>query len=64
MFTLIPFEDSYPLVNGIRGVYHQVGKGYLQDYLNEYSFHYNWRFDEQPMFLSFLSRSIKVLRLH
>lgn len=40
--------------NGIRGVYHSVGKGYLQSYLNEYSFRYNRRFDEQPMFLSFL----------
>jgi transposase-like protein len=40
--------------NGIRGVYHSVGKGYLQTYLNEYSFRYNRRFDEQPMFLSFM----------
>ncbi|HEY6351880.1 MAG TPA: IS1595 family transposase [Candidatus Angelobacter sp.] len=42
--------------NGIRGVYHNVGKGYLQTYLNEYSFRYNRRFDEQPMFLSFLNQ--------
>jgi transposase-like protein len=42
------------LKNGLRGVYHSVGKTYLQSYLNEYSFRYNRRFDAQPMFLSFL----------
>ncbi|HXM12428.1 MAG TPA: transposase, partial [Terriglobales bacterium] len=41
---------------GIRGVYHSVGRHYLQTYLNEYSFRYNRRFDEQPMFLSFLGQ--------
>jgi transposase len=40
--------------SGIRGVYHNVGRHYLQTYLNEYSFRYNRRFDEQPMFTSFL----------
>jgi transposase len=40
--------------NGLRGVYHSVGRHYLQSYLNEYSFRYNRRFDEQPMFMSFL----------
>ena len=44
------------LKNGLRGVYHSVGKGYLQSYLNEYSFRYNRRFDEQPMFLSFMQQ--------
>ena len=44
------------LKNGLRGVYHSVGKGYLQLYLNEYSFRYNRRFDTQPMFLSFLQQ--------
>jgi len=29
---------------------------YLQTYLNEYSFRYNRRFDEQPMFASFLQQ--------
>ncbi len=38
------------------GVYHSVGKGYLQTYLNEYSFRYNRRFDVQPMFLSFVQQ--------
>jgi len=42
--------------NGLRGVYHSVGRHYLQSYLNEYSFRYNRRFDEQPMFLSFLQQ--------
>jgi transposase-like protein len=50
-------EGFWALVkNGIRGVYHQVGKHYLQTYLNEYSFRYNRRFDTQPMFLSFLQQ--------
>jgi transposase len=40
--------------SGIRGVYHNVGRHYLQTYLNEYSFRYNRRFDVQPMFTSFL----------
>jgi transposase-like protein len=50
-------EGFWSLVkNGVRGVYHSVGKGYLQSYLDEYSFRYNRRFDSQPMFLSFLSQ--------
>ena len=44
------------LKNGIRGVYHSVGKGYLQSYLNEYSFRYNHRFDTQPMFKTFMKQ--------
>jgi len=42
--------------NGIRGTYHAVSDKYLQHYLNEYTFRYNHRKDEIPMFLSFLSR--------
>lgn len=42
--------------NGVRGVYHSVGKRYLQTYLNEYSFRFNRRFDVQPMFLSFMNQ--------
>jgi transposase-like protein len=50
-------EGFWSLVkNGIRGVYHSVGRHYLQTYLNEYSFRYNRRFDEQPMFMSFLQQ--------
>lgn len=41
---------------GISGVYHHVNPKYLQRYVNEYSFRYNHRNDEQPMFLSFLER--------
>jgi transposase-like protein len=48
-------EGFWSLIKtGIRGVYHQVGRHYLQTYLNEYSFRYNRRFDVQPMFTSFL----------
>ena len=44
-------EGFWSLVkNGIRGVYHSVGRDYLQTYLNEYSFRYNHRGDVAPMF--------------
>jgi transposase len=50
-------EGFWSLIKtGIRGVYHSVGRHYLQTYLNEYSFRYNRRFDAQPMFLSFLQQ--------
>ncbi|PYX01306.1 MAG: IS1595 family transposase [Acidobacteria bacterium] len=53
-------EGFWSLVkNGLRGVYHSVGKPYLQSYLNEYSFRYNRRFDVQPMFTSFLNQITK-----
>lgn len=38
------------LKHGITGVYHSVGAGYLQTYVNEYTFRYNHRKDESPMF--------------
>lgn len=48
-------EGFWGLVkNGLRGVYHNVGRSYLQTYLNEYSFRYNRRYDTTPMFISFL----------
>src|SRR6266849_1878091 len=50
-------EGFWSLVKrGIGGVYHSVGRHYLQTYFNEYSFRYNRRFDEQPMFWSFLQQ--------
>lgn len=39
---------------GISGVYHAVSVKYLQSYLNEYSFRYNHRDDEEPMFKTML----------
>lgn len=48
-------EGFWSLVKrGIGGVYHSVGRDYLQTYFDEYSFRYNRRFDTQPMFWSFL----------
>jgi len=44
------------LKRGINGVYHAVSQKYLQSYINEYSFRYNHRKDEQPMFLTILSK--------
>ncbi|HMK30865.1 MAG TPA: IS1595 family transposase [Terriglobales bacterium] len=50
-------EGFWSLIkNGLRGVYHSVGKHYLQSYLNEYGFRYNRRFDVEPMFISFLNQ--------
>ena len=43
-------EGFWSLIKrGIAGVYHNVGRHYLQTYLNEYSFRYNHRFDVTPM---------------
>jgi transposase-like protein len=39
---------------GISGVYHAVSAKHLQSYLNEYSFRYNHRGDEEPMFRTML----------
>jgi transposase len=41
---------------GIGGVYHAVSKKWLQSYLNEYTFRYSRRFDETPMFQSFMGQ--------
>ena len=50
-------EGFWSLVKrGIGGVYHNVGKHYLQSYLDEYSFRYNHRFDTQPMFETFMQQ--------
>lgn len=53
-------EGFWSLIKrGIGGVYHNVGRNYLQSYLNEYSFRYNHRHDMQPMFVSFLNQISK-----
>ena len=44
------------LKNGIRGVYHSVGAGYLQSYVDEYAFRYNHRDDTAPMFRTIAER--------
>jgi transposase len=50
-------EGFWSLVKrGIGGVYHSVSSKYLQSYLDEYSFRYNRRFSEEPMFVSLLER--------
>jgi hypothetical protein len=36
------------------GVYHAVSAKHLQSYLNEYSFRYNHRDDDGPMFKTML----------
>ncbi len=41
---------------GIDGVHHAVSAKYLQSYLNAYSFRWNHRHDEMPMFSQIVSR--------
>ncbi len=53
-------EGFWSLVKrGIGGVNHAVSAKYLQSYLNEYSFRYNRRDTEQPMFGAFLGQVVK-----
>ncbi len=50
-------EGFWSLVKrGIGGVYHNVSPKYLQSYVNEYSFRYNHRKSETPMFANFLNQ--------
>jgi transposase-like protein len=52
-------EGFWSLIKrGIGGVYHSVSKQYLQTYLNEYSFRYNRRNSDQPMFNAFLDQVV------
>ena len=52
-------EGFWSLVKrGISGVNHAVSEKYLQSYLNEYSFRYNRRDQEQPMFEAFLGQVV------
>jgi transposase-like protein len=54
-------EGFWSLVKrGIGGVYHSVSKKYLQTYLDEYSFRYNRRNGDQPMFTSLLERTAEL----
>ena len=56
-------EGFWSLVKrGLDGVHHSVSAKYLQDYINSYSFRWNHRDDEIPMFLQILSRLVPSLR--
>ena len=44
------------LKRGIKGVYHAVSVRHLQGYINEYSFRYNHRGDDKPIFKTILER--------
>jgi transposase len=53
-------EGFWSLVKrGIGGVYHSVSKKFLQSYLDEYSYRYNRRNGDQPMFTSLLGEVAK-----
>ena len=45
--------------NGVRGVHRGVGRKYLARYVGEYTYRYNRRNDEEPMFLSFLQSAAR-----
>jgi transposase len=47
---------------GIQGVYYQVGRDYLQSYLNEFSFRFNRRKVMRPMFTQLLERTPTEIR--
>ena len=56
-------EGFWSLVKrGIDGTHHAVSAKYLQDYINAYSFRWDHRNDEEPMFLQILSRLIPSLQ--
>ena len=56
-------EGFWSLVKrGLDGVHHSVSAKYLQDYINTYSFRWNHRDDETPMFLQILSRLVPSLK--
>ncbi len=42
---------------GLRGVYKHCGRAYVQSYVNEYTFRYNRRKSEVPMFQHFLAQT-------
>ena len=44
------------LKRSINGVYHSVSQKHLQNYINEYSFRYNHRGDDKPLFKTILER--------
>ncbi len=48
------------LKTGILGAHHSVGANHLQSYVNEYTFRYNHRDDETPMFRTITQRVGKV----
>lgn len=49
------------LKNSIRGTYRAIGPDYLQSYVNEYTFRYDHREDETPMFSTIAGR-IRAVR--
>jgi transposase-like protein len=48
------------LKRGLGGVFHAVSEKHLQGYLDEYSFRYNHRADDEPMFVTMLSQVQKA----
>ena len=57
-------EGFWSLVkNGLRGTYHAVSTEYLQSYLDEYSFRFNRRDGDEPIFWAILDRVQKQPQL-
>lgn len=54
-------EGFWSLIKrGIGGAHHAVSQKFLQSYLDEFSFRYNRRHDNQPMFMAFLQQISKA----
>jgi len=47
------------LKRSIDGTYHHVTPEHLQEYVDEYSFRYNHRNDEEPMFITIINQAVK-----
>jgi len=47
------------LKRSIDGTYHHVTPEHLQEYVDEYSFRYNHRNDEEPMFITMINQAVK-----
>jgi transposase len=45
--------------NSVRGAHHNVSAKYLPNYLDEYTFRWNHRKDERPIFWTILDRAQK-----
>lgn len=61
--TTNTIEGFFGLVkNGLRGTYHAVSKKWLPSYLNEFTWRYNHRDDQKPMFTSLLANAARPRR--
>lgn len=61
--TINTIEGFWSLIKrGIDGVHHSVSPKYLQDYVNSYSFRWNHKDENKPMFFQILSQLASSLK--